>query len=130
MTQRIKQTRLQPFIVMVLLFLICASTRCRKTYGTNCADSPETLNLLSESKFRVFCDRDCALAPARLKGTQVYTSDSSFCRAAIHAGVIENFTGGKATVEMLPGQDSYQGSTRNGIQSESSGAHQASFRFD
>ncbi|KAG8555482.1 hypothetical protein GDO81_017719 [Engystomops pustulosus] len=47
-------------------------------------------------------------------GTDVYTDDSSICRAAIHAGLIPN-EGGEVTVWKTPGHVSYSGSTRNGI---------------
>lgn len=115
---------------LAIIAVSLLAAQCRKTYGTNCSDSPQTLNLLAETKFRVHCDLNCALADAPLKGTKIYTADSSFCRAAIHAGEIDNFVGGKVTVEMLPGQNSYQGSERNGITSSNSGASDASFQFD
>jgi LCCL domain-containing protein len=54
-------------------------------------------------------------------GTDVYMDDSSVCTAAVHAGRITLAGGGQVTIEIRPGQDSYAGSTRNDITSESYG---------
>jgi hypothetical protein len=62
-------------------------------------------------------------------GTDVYTHDSPICAAAIHAGAIGAVSGGKATIEMMPGQPSYKGSLRNGITSTSYAAWTCSYRF-
>lgn len=50
-------------------------------------------------------------------GTDVYTDDSSVCTAAVHARLITLAKGGKVTIQMVDGQASYRGSTRNGIKS-------------
>ncbi len=51
-------------------------------------------------------------------GTNVYTSDSPLSKAAIHAGLLTD--GRQATVRVIivPGQDHYIGTFRNGVQSE------------
>ncbi len=49
-------------------------------------------------------------------GTDIYTSDSGICRAALHAGQIST-AGGTVFVNLLPGQASYYGSVRNGVSS-------------
>jgi LCCL domain/von Willebrand factor type A domain len=61
-------------------------------------------------------------------GTDVYTADSSICRAAVHAGVI-TASGGKVTVYALPGQASYAGTERRGVSSSSFGEYGQSFGF-
>lgn len=48
-------------------------------------------------------------------GTGPYTDDSKICRAAVHAGVISS-TGGHIEIQAVKVQPSYQGSSRNGIQ--------------
>ncbi|MEM8559713.1 MAG: LCCL domain-containing protein [Bacteroidota bacterium] len=48
-------------------------------------------------------------------GTDLYTDDSSVCTAAVHAGVITQDAGGSVVIELRPGADSYDGSTRNGV---------------
>ncbi len=62
-------------------------------------------------------------------GTDVYTDDSSVCTAAVHAGLITLSGGGTVTIEIRPGQDSYQGSTRYGITSSSYGSWGGSYVF-
>ena len=48
-------------------------------------------------------------------GTGVYTDDSSLATAAVHAGIVK--VGQKAVVKVtiLPGEQQYTGSDRNGI---------------
>lgn len=60
-------------------------------------------------------------------GTNPYTSDSALCMAARHAGAIGP-NGGVVHVTSAPGQNSYGGSTRNGISSSDYGRWGASFR--
>jgi outer membrane protein OmpA-like peptidoglycan-associated protein len=74
----------------------------------------------------------CVCPPAQggrgsVWGTDTYTADSATCRAAVHAGAL-SARGGPVTVEMLPGQARYPGTTRNGVQSNNYGAYGASFR--
>jgi len=60
-------------------------------------------------------------------GTDIYTSDSVVCRAARHAGVVGP-DGGVIRVTAAPGQQSYAGSSRNGVQTDSYASWPASFR--
>jgi hypothetical protein len=62
-------------------------------------------------------------------GTDTYTDDSSICGAAVHAGLISFESGGAVTIEIRPGQESYTGSTRNGVTSSSWGTWAGSFVF-
>src|SRR5262245_44495238 len=64
-----------------------------------------------------------------LWGTDTYTSDSSICTAAAHAGRITVAGGGAVTIEIAAGATSYTGSLRNGITSSSWGAYTCSFIF-
>ena len=48
-------------------------------------------------------------------GSDVYTDDSSVCRAAIHAGVIDAERGGAFIVTIREGQPGYEASTRHGV---------------
>src|SRR4051812_8843406 len=61
-------------------------------------------------------------------GTDTYTADSATCRAALHAGMIPR-QGGTVTIEMLPGEPRYPGTTRNGISTSNYGPYAASYRF-
>ena len=59
-------------------------------------------------------------------GTDVYTDDSSLCRALLHAGVVGR-EGGRALVTFTRGQLAYRGSLRHGIQSSAYGQWELSF---
>jgi hypothetical protein len=61
-------------------------------------------------------------------GVGLYTTDSSLCRAAVHAGAIDT-AGGKVAVQWLGAQQSFDGSTRNGVRTMTYGPWQSSFRF-
>jgi hypothetical protein len=60
-------------------------------------------------------------------GTDVYTADSSICSAAVHVGRITLESGGTVTIELRPGQSSYQGTTRNDVKSNEYGEYPHSF---
>jgi hypothetical protein len=64
-----------------------------------------------------------------LWGTDVYTNDSSVCTAALHSGLVSLRNGGTVTVEILPGQSSYSGTTRNGVTSRNYGPWGGSIGF-
>jgi len=61
-------------------------------------------------------------------GMDVYTGDSSICRAARHAGIITK-KGGAVSVVPEPGRSAYAGVTRNGVESINYAAFASSFRF-
>ena len=61
-------------------------------------------------------------------GTDVYTTDSAVCRAAMHAGRVGR-GGGPVVVQAEPGRRAYPGTTRNGVQSSNYGPYESSFRF-
>lgn len=62
-------------------------------------------------------------------GAEVYTDDSAVCAAAVHAGKLSFERGGRAVIEVRPGQASYRGTDWNGVVSEEYGAWDASFVF-
>ena len=69
--------------------------------------------------------------PQPLWGTDTYIEGSSICTAGVHAGAITLQDGGTVTIEILPGEPSYPGSTRNGVTSDTfptRGQFDASFR--
>jgi hypothetical protein len=69
-------------------------------------------------------------APRTVWGSGPYTDDSSICTAAVHAGRINQATGGPVTVFIHPGRPRYQGTSANGISSSNFGAYAGSFSFD
>lgn len=73
----------------------------------------------------------CSTVPTSgtIWGVGIYTSDSSICRAAVHAGAIPA-AGGSVKVKRAAGCAKYNGSDANGIKTESWGSHGGSFYFD
>lgn len=55
--------------------------------------------------------------PDSVWGTDIYTDDSSICTAAVHVGAITIDDGGEVTIEIRAGEDSYESSERNGVES-------------
>ncbi|KAL4635167.1 cysteine-rich secretory protein LCCL domain-containing 1-like [Arapaima gigas] len=71
---------------------------------------------------RLYCPRSCMQENphfARVIGTQIYSDKSSICRAAVHAGVIQNDSGGYIDVMPVDKRRQYIASYQNGIFSES-----------
>jgi hypothetical protein len=60
-------------------------------------------------------------------GNGIYTDDSSVCTAAVHAGVITVEDGGEVTIEIAPGEESYEGTEQNGVESNPYGPWGGSF---
>ncbi|MBK7859445.1 MAG: hypothetical protein IPJ65_12640 [Archangiaceae bacterium] len=62
-------------------------------------------------------------------GGPLYTEDSSVCRAAVHAGVVDPAKGGSVKFKGAPGCPKYKGSQQHGVQSAAWGAYPKSFGF-
>ncbi|MEQ1787090.1 MAG: LCCL domain-containing protein [Acidimicrobiales bacterium] len=67
--------------------------------------------------------------PASVWGTGTYTGDSSICTAAVHAGLITLAEGGEVTIDVTDGEDSYTGSSENGVTSSDYPAYTLSYEF-
>jgi len=68
------------------------------------------------SNLRLYCPSGCgAETTASVYGTDIYTDNSSVCRAAIHAGIIKDNEENIVEVHVEPGKDLYQGSDRFNI---------------
>ncbi len=59
-------------------------------------------------------------------GAGPYTTDSSICSAAVHAGTITEAKGGTFRITTGPGQEIYGASTRNGVTTNPTGAYRSS----
>ncbi|KAM3828963.1 cysteine-rich secretory protein LCCL domain-containing 2 [Vipera latastei] len=71
---------------------------------------------------RSYCPAYCKNEPnhwAAVYGTNIYADNSSICKAAVHAGVIGDSSGGYVDVMPVDKKKVYNGSLRNGIRSES-----------
>jgi hypothetical protein len=94
----------------------------------SCSKSPRDLKKEPGDKFTVTCPEGCG--EGVLYGTDVYTTDSSICLAALHAGVIEASKGGPVTVKVSKGSPSYKGSTARGVSSRDWLAYDGSFTVE
>lgn len=77
----------------------------------------------------VACPVGCDVDSAVLYGSDVYTSHSYLCVAAIHAGLISAQQGGSVGVIIEHGRPAYRGSTRNKVTSYDYGKFSGSFRL-
>jgi hypothetical protein len=74
------------------------------------------------------CPANSGTGNGSVWGSGVYTTDSSICKAAVHAGAI-TASGGTVTVKKSAGCGSYSGSTANGVTTQSWGSFDSSFFF-
>jgi beta-lactamase regulating signal transducer with metallopeptidase domain len=63
-------------------------------------------------------------------GTDVFTDDTDPNVAAVHAGLLQPGQKGIATIKIMPGQDSYTGSLRNGVRSRAFQRYPGSYRIE
>lgn len=63
-------------------------------------------------------------------GDGVYTDDSAVAVAAVHAGLLKVGEIGVVRATIMPPQDRYEGTTRNGVQSQSFGRFEGSYRLE
>lgn len=92
-----------------------------------CNQSVEDLQATQKSQENLYvvrCPANCS--DGSLWGTDVYTTDSSICTAARHAGLMGQ-EGGEAEIEILPGRKSYEGSMRNGVRTGDWPEYKSSF---
>jgi hypothetical protein len=62
-------------------------------------------------------------------GADFYSSISSICSSAVHAGIINTKEGGKVQLRIRPGEKFYNGTFRNGVTSTRTGNSNGSFTF-
>jgi len=94
------------------------------------APDPGTVVNLRGQNGKVFIFEVTGAQNGAVWGTDVYTDDSSLATAAVHAGVLK--VGHKAVVKVtiLPGEQKYGGSMRNGITTTDFGAWEGSFKVE
>jgi hypothetical protein len=126
---------LLPCATLVGALLACKQKSEDKTAPTASASAaaaqqvcPPTFASLVASAKESTCQCSAVPAAGRVWGTDIYTADSSICRAAVHAGVI-TMAGGQVTVRGAAGCSAYLGTSRNGVESGQWGSYQHSFYF-
>src|SRR4030095_4174417 len=63
-------------------------------------------------------------------GTDIYTDDSDPNVAAVHDGILKPGEEGIAAIRLLPGIERYDGTTKNGVQTNDFGHFGGSYRFE
>lgn len=87
------------------------------------------LGLKPDTKLSITCPEACVKAPGNVYGDLEYSEDSFICKAAYHAGAIED-KGGKFETVIVAGKFEYDGAERSGANSKSkSGASALSMTF-
>jgi len=112
-------------ILVTVIALGITGTAQAGMINVSCSDSVNSLNKKSAKAFSVVCPVNCKTGS--VWGTDVYTTDSSICVAAVHAGVIGT-NGGMVKVKLLSGKPSYAGTSRNGVTTNQWNAFDKSFK--
>ena len=116
----------------------CQATLTLETFGGGNVTPPSGLTALPTSgnltEFRnrtgqTFGFQITGASGGSVWGSDVYTDDSQVARAAVHAGVLQVGQTGVVQVTILPGQQSYQGTNRNGVQTSNYGSWSGSYSF-
>lgn len=103
--------------------VVCSSNQEGKISKNSYYEMDCNTNLRSEkyqkaSNFRVLCPSNCAKENSfKVYGTDIYTDNSSVCRAAVHSGVIKDSEGGLMEVIVEAGKDVYIKKSRFGVDS-------------
>ncbi len=111
----------------LLLAVVTLAIACKKKVHVQCGDTPKSVRMNTEPAFIAVCPAGCSGAFGSVWGQGPYTTDSAICRAAIHAGAIDDSKGGKVTVTLKPGQGSYSATVANGVASSTWGSYDSSF---
>ncbi len=96
------------------------------TWGDN-ADALDIGEALGET-FTLSCPAD-QFGGGTIWGTDVYSSDSPICNAAVHRGHIVAAEGGPVTILILGSQPTFTGTERNGVASADFGEWPRSYVF-
>jgi outer membrane protein OmpA-like peptidoglycan-associated protein len=119
---------MRPYLIIICILVLTASAAHAQT--PTAAECPDNFVAFAETTepLACICSAEATSRPGSVWGMDIYTSDSSLCRAALHAGVIA-VRGGQVTVIPEVGRNAYAGLTRNGVSSSNYGAYKSSFRF-
>ena len=92
-------------------------------------NDPGTLDAIGAVVGNTYQIRTIGSTSGSVWGTNLYTTDSSIGKAAVHAGVLRVGQQGVVTVIVKGGLSSYAGTTRNGVTTSSWGSFGKSFSF-
>jgi hypothetical protein len=94
------------------------------------APGPSTLAGIAAEPGRMLVFEVTGSLVGAVRGTDIYTDDSSLAASAVHAGVLHADETGTIIVTVLPGQQAYVGSSRYGIFSSDSSASTRSYTLE
>jgi hypothetical protein len=80
------------------------------------------------TEYTITCPSDCEAGT--IWGTDIYSDGSNLCTAAAHAGIIDLEDGGSFVVTIEEGEEEYEGSEQNDIESLEYGEWDRSFSVD
>jgi Ca2+-binding EF-hand superfamily protein len=97
---------------------------------TSTGKTPKTMRGLRAQAGEFFYFEVTGASSGTVWGTDVYTTDSPIAAAVVHAGLLRVGQTGLVKVTVLPGQDRYRGSSRNGVTTRNYGAYASSYRVE
>ena len=97
---------------------------------TNAQPDPSYLNAQQGDIGKVWYYEVVGTARETTWGSDIYTTGSHVGASAVHAGVLKDGQKGIVKVTILPGQGSYESTTRNGVTSQPYGVWGVSFKVE
>ena len=105
------------------------------TMKLSCADTFkskeefERLNVREGDSVIVHCEQTCALSSVPIYGEEIYSDDSSICKAAFHSGALLS---ANQDVKMIVvrGEPYYPASVRGGVKSQGKGGTRMAVKFE
>lgn len=94
------------------------------------APGPSTLRGIAAEPRQMLVFEVTGSLVGAVRGTDIYTDDSSLAASAVHAGVLQADETGAILVTVLPGQQAYVGSSRYGVHSGDSSAWTRSYTLE
>lgn len=108
-------------------FLFANALNPTDAQALTCKDNAQGLDDENNDTFKIHCPKGCTEGP-EIWGFEVYSDDSSVCRAAIHADALSP-RGGVVTVRINYGVESLEAKEQNGILSRGWGPWYRTFSF-
>lgn len=108
-------------------FLFASALNPADARTLTCNDNAQSFEDEYNKTFKVRCPKGCIEGP-ELWGFEVYSDDSSVCRAAIHTGALSP-RGGVVTIEISYGVERLEAKEQNGILSRGWGPWYRTFSF-
>jgi Ca2+-binding EF-hand superfamily protein len=102
----------------------------RSGHFTSTGKTPKTVRGLHAQAGEFFYFEVTGASSGTVWGTDVYTTDSPIAAAAVHAGLLRVGETGLVKVTILPGQERYRGSSRNGVKTRNYGRYASSYRVE